>query len=141
MKIIDGSRGEGGGQVFRTSLTLSMCTGIPVKIKNIRAGRKKPGLLKPGEVSAGKYEFSIGSAGSSTLVFQTVYMPLLFSQGVSELVLSGGTHNGMAPSYDFIRLCFLPALNAMGVEAKCELIKYGFYPAGGGQWKITCSGS
>ncbi|GLS26241.1 RNA 3'-terminal phosphate cyclase [Marinibactrum halimedae] len=165
MKIIDGSQGEGGGQVFRTSLTLSMCLGEPVTITNIRAGRKKPGLLRqhltclkaaqeiceakvkgatlgstlvefiPGKVRAGKYHFAVGSAGSTTLVFQTVYLPLLLAGSDSELLLEGGTHNGMAPSFDFIRQSFLPELEKMGVMIEAELERFGFYPAGGGAWK------
>ncbi len=169
MKIIDGSQGEGGGQVFRTSLTLSMCLGEPVTIKNIRAGRKKPGLLRqhlaclkaaqkicdakikgatlgsslvefnPGKVRSGKFHFAVGSAGSTTLVFQTVYLPLLFVAGNSELLLEGGTHNGMAPSFDFIQHSFLPELKKMGVSIDAELERFGFYPAGGGAWKAHIS--
>ncbi|WNO10844.1 RNA 3'-terminal phosphate cyclase [Teredinibacter sp. KSP-S5-2] len=165
MKIIDGSQGEGGGQVFRTSLTLSMCLGEPVTIKNIRSGRKKPGLLRqhltclkaaqeicdakvegavlgsqsvvftPGKVRPGKYHIAVGSAGSTTLVFQTVYLPLLLTGGDSELLLEGGTHNGMAPSFDFIQNSFFPELSKMGVCMEAILDRYGFYPAGGGAWK------
>lgn len=171
MKIIDGAQGEGGGQVFRTSLTLSMCLGEPVTIKNIRAGRKKPGLLRqhltclkaaqevcnakvkganlgsslvefiPGHVRNGNFQFAIGSAGSTTLVFQTVYLPLLLASGDSELLLEGGTHNGMAPSFDFIQHSFFPELKKMGVSINAKLDRYGFYPAGGGAWKahICCT--
>lgn len=165
MKVIDGSQGEGGGQIFRTSLTLAMCLGQTVRIENIRAGRRKPGLLrqhltclraaqeicnaevsgdelgsgtvsfKPGTVKPGEYKFSIGSAGSSTLVFQTVFMPLVLAGGVSELVLEGGTHNGMAPSFDFIEHSFLPQMKKMGIHADVELDQFGFYPAGGGAWR------
>ena len=163
--VIDGAQGEGGGQIFRTSLTLSMCLGQPVRIDNIRAGRNKPGLLRqhlvclraareicdarvseaeigtssvtfePGAIRAGEYEFAIGSAGSTTLVFQTVLLPLLLADDVSELVLTGGTHNGMAPSYDFIAECYLPVLAAMGCSVDTELQAFGFYPAGGGAWR------
>jgi len=165
MKYIDGSQGEGGGQIFRTSLTLSMCTGEPVTITNIRAGRKKPGLLRqhltclkaaqevsnasvegaelgsgrvvfrPGRVKAGRYHFSIGSAGSTTLVFQTLYLPLLMADGDSELLLEGGTHNGLSPSVDFLQYAFFPQLKKMGVTLDAELLAYGFYPAGGGCWR------
>lgn len=164
--FIDGSEGEGGGQIFRSSLTLSLLTGKSVCIENIRAGRKKPGLLrqhltclrgakeisnasvigdeigsnkvvfKPGRVRAGKYQFSVGSAGSTTLVFQTVFLPLLFAEDESELILEGGTHNGMAPSVDFISKSFLPLMRKMGAECEVCFDKYGFYPAGGGWWKI-----
>ena len=167
MNIIDGSQGEGGGQIFRTALTLSMCTHNPVRIINIRAGRKKPGLLRqhltclnaavtisdaqvlgaelgatdvtfiPGKVKSGNYRFSVGSAGSTTLVFQTVFLPLALVGDKSEVIFEGGTHNGMAPSFDFIQLCYLPAVKKMGFNANCELHSYGFYPAGGGRWTAT----
>ena len=163
---IDGSFGEGGGQIFRSTLSLAMCLGQSVKIDNIRAGRKKPGLLRqhltclraakevcdakvtgdelgsssvtfePSSIKAGEYHFSVGSAGSSTLVFQTVLLPLLFANEPSDLLLEGGTHNGMAPSVDFITRCFLPQLEKMGFNVDAELTQYGFYPAGGGAWKV-----
>jgi len=163
--IIDGSKGEGGGQIFRSTLTLSMCLGKAVRIENIRAGRSKPGLLRqhltclraaqsicgaqitgdelgstvvtfiPGEVKAGNYRFSVGSAGSTTLVFQTVLLPLLKAEGDSELTLEGGTHNGMAPSYEFIKKCFVPLMVSLGYRIETELDRYGFYPAGGGAWR------
>ncbi|GGB99158.1 RNA 3'-terminal phosphate cyclase [Marinobacterium zhoushanense] len=166
MVVVDGSQGEGGGQIFRTSLTLAMQLGQPVQIKNIRVGRAKPGLLrqhltclraaqtvcgaevsgakpgstevifKPGKVEAGEYRFAIGSAGSTTLVLQTVLLPLFFAERSSELYLEGGTHNGFAPSYDFIERCFLPAIRRMGYQAEVALERFGFYPSGGGAWRI-----
>lgn len=166
MVVIDGSQGEGGGQIFRSSLTLAMCLGEPVCIENIRARRTKPGLLRqhltclraaqticgatvtgdelgsrkvrflPGTVEAGEYRFAVGSAGSTSLVFQTVLLPLLFTGKASEIVLEGGTHNGHAPSYDFIEACFLPVMARMGYRVEVELDRYGFYPAGGGAWKV-----
>ncbi|WP_444902397.1 RNA 3'-terminal phosphate cyclase [Microbulbifer sp. SSSA007] len=162
---IDGAQGEGGGQILRTSLTLSMCQGIPIRIKNIRAGRNKPGLLRqhltclraakaisdadvsgeqlgatevtfiPGKVRSGEFHFSIGSAGSTSLVLQTVLLPLLFADGISELHLEGGTHNKKAPSFDFIAQVYLPLLARMGAGVEVELTDYGFYPAGGGAWR------
>ena len=162
---INGAMGEGGGQVFRSSLTLAMCLGTPVKIKNIRAGRKKPGLLRqhltclraaeeisqgrstggelgssevefyPGEIRSGEYRFAIGSAGSTTLVFQTVFLPLSLAGGISELYFEGGTHNGMAPSFDFIKYSFIPLIEKIGCKMNLELERYGFYPAGGGAWR------
>lgn len=166
MIVIDGSQGEGGGQIFRTSLTLAMCLGKTVRFENIRAGRGKPGLLrqhltclraaqaickadiagdelgsmevtfKPGMVAAGKYRFAVGSAGSTSLVLQTVLLPLLFANAASEVYLEGGTHNGYAPSYDFIEACFLPVIARMGYRVETELDRYGFYPAGGGAWRV-----
>ena len=164
--VIDGSQGEGGGQIFRTSLSLAMCLGKPVRIENIRAGRNKPGLLRqhlvclraaqeicnakvtgaelgsscvtfvPAAIKAGEYRFAIGSAGSTTLVFQTVLLPLLMADDVSQLHLEGGTHNGMAPSVDFIVQCFLPVILKMGCQVEAKLERYGFYPAGGGAWRV-----
>ena len=163
--VVDGALGEGGGQIFRTALTIAMCQERPIRIENIRSGRKKPGLLRqhlaclraaqqicsaevtgaelgssavtfaPKVVQSGEYRFAIGSAGSTTLLFQTVLLPLLLADGVSELYLEGGTHNGMAPSFDFIERCFLPVINKMGCRVEVSLEKYGFYPAGGGAWR------
>ncbi len=162
--VIDGSLGEGGGQIFRTSLTLAMCLGKAVRIENIRAGRNKPGLLRqhliclraakticgaqvagdelgsqqvsfmPHKVKTGDYHFAVGSAGSTTLVFQTLFLPLALADERSVVRIEGGTHNGMAPSFDFIEQCFLPVVKRMGCDVAVELLGYGFYPAGGGDW-------
>ncbi len=167
---IDGSQGEGGGQVLRSSLTLSLCLGVPIRVKNIRAGRAKPGLLRqhltsvkaaveisdgevsgaelrsseimftPGEVKSGSYRFQIGSAGGTTLVFQTIFLPLAMVEGESTVYLEGGTHNGMSPSYDFISECFLPVMKRFGIDVRTRLDHFGFYPAGGGAWKVTIKG-
>jgi RNA 3'-terminal phosphate cyclase (ATP) len=142
---IDGSEGEGGGQVLRTSLSLSLVTGSPFRIEKIRAGRKKPGLLRqhltavqaaaqigsaevegdelgsreiifrPATVKPGRYTFSVGTAGSAGLVLQTVLPPLLLASGPSELTLEGGTHNPWAPPFDFLSRAFFPLLRRMGV--------------------------
>ena len=164
---IDGAQGEGGGQVLRTALSLSACRGLPVHIRHIRQGREKPGLMRqhlacvkalaevcggevrgafigskaiefiPGPIRAGTYDFSIGSAGSTTLVFQTVLPALLLADKPSHLTLTGGTHNPMAPSVDFIEQSFLPVLRKMGCEFELKLNRYGFYPVGAGQWTIS----
>ncbi len=161
---IDGSQGEGGGQILRTSLSLSMCLGQPVRVENIRAGRKKPGLLRqhltcvraakeicnavvegeklgassidfnPGQIRAGNYHFAIGTAGSTSLVFQTILPALLKTDEQSTVNFEGGTHNMQAPSYEFITQCFLRNLKNMGLQVNCELLQYGFYPNGGGHW-------
>lgn len=163
MMEIDGSLGEGGGQVLRSSLSLSVITGAPFRIKGIRAGRRKPGLMRqhltcvraaaeisgarmngaelgsteltfaPGPVKGGNYTFSVGSAGSVTLVLQTVLPALLLASEPSSLVLEGGTHNPMAPSFDFLDRCFRPVLAGMGGEVSMRLIAHGFFPAGGGR--------
>jgi len=160
---IDGSFGEGGGQILRTSLAMAGITGKRLQITNIRAKRDKPGLGKqhlacveaackvcnakckgdelrsmaldfmPGEIQSGNYKFDIGSAGSALLVAQTV-LPILFNaKGASKITVTGGTHNTWAPPYDFIMDSFLPVISAAGFKAECKLEQYGFYPAGGGK--------
>ncbi len=163
---IDGAQGEGGGQVLRTSLTLAALYGIDIEIINIRAGRPKPGLLRqhltaaravqqitnaqmdglelgslrlrfnPGPIQAGDYHFAIGSAGSTTLVCQTVLPLLMGAQAPSRVTFEGGTHNGMSPSLTFLQSSFLPLLAAFGLEYKLETERLGFYPAGGGCWHL-----
>lgn len=170
MITIDGSLGEGGGQVLRTSLSLSMITGEPLSIINIRAGRKKPGLMRqhltavraaaevsaasvegdapgstelefrPGTMRHGDYTFSVGTAGSATLVLQTVLPALLAVDGTSEITLEGGTHNPMAPPFDFLERTFAPLLRRMGAEMDVHLTRHGFYPAGGGGIHVTLRG-
>lgn len=177
--FIDGSEGEGGGQILRTSLTLSCITGRGVHIENIRAGRPKPGLAKqhiscvqaacrisngqckgaeqgsktldfqPGRAGNGDfyseprgvhyhkpnvvYGFDIGSAGAASLVMQTVLPVLFLADKPSAVTIAGGTHNPLAPPFDFVRETFLPAISMGGFQCDCELLKYGFYPAGGGK--------
>lgn len=160
---IDGSFGEGGGQILRTSLALSLVTGAPFTISRIRAGRKNPGLQRqhrasvraaakignarcegaeigsgrlvfhPGRVASGEYHFDIGSAGSTSLVLQTVLPPLLVAGGPSVLLLEGGTHNPFAPPADFLERTFLPLLDKIGPRVHLNLERYGFYPRGGGR--------
>ena len=164
---IDGSQGEGGGQILRTALALSMITGQAFELINIRAGRKKPGLMRqhlvcvqasqqisqayvegaelhsqrlyfaPQHVQSGKYQFQIGSAGSTTLVLQTLLPALLLQDQPSELIISGGTHNPLAPTADFIEHCFLPCLKKIGIDVDFKLEKAGFFPIGAGQIHIT----
>jgi RNA 3'-terminal phosphate cyclase (ATP) len=163
MLTIDGSQGEGGGQILRTALTLSLWTQTPFRIENIRAGRNKPGLLRqhltavraaqeissarvtgdelgalalefvPGPVRSGEYLFRIGSAGSCTLVLQTILLPLLRGTTASTVTLEGGTHNPLAPPFDFLDRSWAPQLRKMGVQLGLTLERPGFYPAGGGR--------
>ena len=163
---IDGAQGEGGGQVLRNAAALSLITGQPFTITNIRGKRAKPGLMRqhvtaieaacsvgaaetgglavgsseltfrPGKVAPGDYHFAIGTAGSTGLVLQTILMPLIFANAPSRLVLEGGTHNMMAPPFDFIVRCFLPVLNRMGPTVTAKLIRHGFYPRGGGRVEV-----
>jgi RNA 3'-terminal phosphate cyclase (ATP) len=167
MITLDGSHGEGGGQILRSSLALSIITGKPFRIENIRANREKPGLQRqhltavlaaaeissaqvtgaelhsrtlefyPGPVKPGDYRFAIGTAGSTTLVFQTVLPPLMLASGESRLTLEGGTHNEHAPPFEFIEQTFLPLINKMGPRIDVQLERPGFYPAGGGRWTAT----
>ncbi len=163
---IDGSLGEGGGQVLRSALSLSLVTGWPFCIENIRARRKQPGLkrqhlvavraaatlaqadvegdrlgsrtlcFKPGPPQPGDYAFDIASAGSATLVLQTLLPPLLTAPGPSRFLLEGGTHNPWAPPLDFLEKAFLPILARMGPQVNVSLRRYGFYPAGGGSMQV-----
>jgi RNA 3'-terminal phosphate cyclase (ATP) len=166
MITIDGSIGEGGGQILRTSLALSLVTGEPFRMEKIRAGRKKPGLLrqhltavqaaseishakvqgaelgsleltfKPGKVNPGDYQFAVGTAGSATLVLQTILPALIIGSKSSTLMMEGGTHNPHAPPFDFIEKAFLPVLNKLGPTVTTKLICPGFYPAGGGKFSV-----
>lgn len=168
--VVDGAQGEGGGQVLRSSLALSLCTGRPLRIHDIRARRRKPGLLRqhltavraavaigaarvegdalgstelsfaPGPVRAGDYRFAIGTAGSATLVLQTVLWPLLLAPGRSRLVLEGGTHNPLAPCFDFMARSLVPLLREMGAAVELTLERAGFYPAGGGRVVVELEG-
>ena len=160
---LDGSTGEGGGQILRTALALAMCTGRGIVITRIRARRAKPGLMRqhltcvqasaavcsaevegaapgsqtlrfePGAVRAGEYAFNIGSAGSCTLVLQTVLPALLLATGPSRVTLRGGTHNPMAPPFQFLERSFVPLLRRLGVGIDLVLHRHGFYPRGGGE--------
>ncbi|PIE24718.1 MAG: RNA 3'-phosphate cyclase [Planctomycetota bacterium] len=164
---IDGSQGEGGGQILRTSLTLSLLTGKPLQLHSIRAGRKKPGLMRqhltavqaaarigncppggvgigstelsfaPKQIQGGSFHFAIGSAGSTMLVLQTLLPALLFAQEPSELVLKGGTHNPMSPPFDFFQRVYAPLLRRMGAKLDCQLLRPGFFPAGGGAVRLS----
>ncbi len=164
---IDGSQGEGGGQMVRSSLALALVTGRSVEIRNIRAKRKKPGLMeqhltavraaaevgqaeiegdslgstrlrfRPGDVCGGNYAFKVRTAGSATLVFQTVLPALLASPKESHLSLEGGTHNSMAPPFDFLANVFLPLVNRIGPAVTMCLERPGFYPAGGGRFSAA----
>jgi RNA 3'-terminal phosphate cyclase (ATP) len=168
--VIDGSEGEGGGQVLRTSLALSLITSTPFRIEKIRANRQKPGLLRqhltavnaaaaiggaslegaelgsstltfvPGIVRSGEYSFAIGTAGSTTLVLQTILMPLALVSGESAVEIEGGTHNSSAPPFDFMEHAYLPLLRRMGADVELELLRPGFYPAGGGRIRVRIRG-
>ncbi|WBS02722.1 RNA 3'-terminal phosphate cyclase [Pseudoduganella sp. SL102] len=166
---IDGSLGEGGGQIVRSALTLSMVTGQPFRIRNIRAGRPRPGLMRqhvaavnaaakvaaaetgpvavggnelcfvPRRLRGGDYEFAIGSAGSSSLVLQTLLPALLHAGEPSSIRITGGTHNPMAPPVEFLQRAYRPLLERMGAHFAIDLRRHGFYPAGGGMVEARVS--
>jgi len=92
-------------------------------------------------VRAGEYTFRVGTAGSATLVMQTVLPALLRAEGPSAVTFEGGTHNPMAPSYDFIERAFVPVINRMGPRVACSIERAGFYPAGGGRFTLRVTPS
>jgi len=162
LSILPISGDSGGGQLLRSSLSLALVTGRAFRMTNIRGKRPKPGLMRqhltcvkaaaevcsaevegadlgstelvfqPGKVAAGDYAFAIGSGGSTTLVLQTLLPALLHAEASSTLRIEGGTHNPMAPPFEFIEQCFLPVIQSMGVKASVTLERHGFMQAGGG---------
>lgn len=160
---IDGARGEGGGQILRTSLALSMITGRPLRMRRIRAGRAKPGLrrqhlacvqaaarlcgarvtgdhvgsqaleFEPGPIGAAAPELvvDIGTAGSTSLVVQTILVPAIAAGVALTARVLGGTHNPLAPPFDFLDRAFVPHLRAMGADVAMTLDRHGFAASGG----------
>jgi RNA 3'-terminal phosphate cyclase (ATP) len=175
--ILDGSHGEGGGQILRTALSLSMMTARAFRLVSIRAGRRNPGLL-PQHLSAvraaaaisaaavsgdrlgsdelgfapsrlptgGAYVFDVaqaaerGSAGSVTLILQTLVVPLALAEAASKIVVRGGTHVEWSPPFDDFANAYLPALRNMGFCVDAELMRWGWYPVGGGEVVCTIAG-
>ncbi len=163
---IEGSRGEGGGQIIRSALSMSAITGNSIHIINVRARRNPPGLknqhlaaarlirkicrgrlesdhpgsteLKyiPGKIVGGRYDFDIGTAGSVTLLAQSIIPVLLMADKKSEVILKGGTHVLHSPGYDYFSKVFIPAIRHMGADVESELVKPGYYPKGGGTIKL-----
>lgn len=153
----------GGGQVLRSALSLSMVTGRAFRIGQIRARRSRPGLLRqhltavmaaaevcgaricgahldsqalsfePGVIRSGDFKFAIGTAGSCTLVLQTLLPALMRAPQASRVTISGGTHNPLAPPTDFLSRSWLPLLRRMGGDVELDLLRHGFVPAGGGE--------
>lgn len=160
---IDGSQGEGGGQILRSSLSLSVITQQPITISNIRANRKKPGLrpqhlacvqalaqlseaivtgdevgsshitFSPTALNHGAFHYDIGTAGSTSLLLHALYYPMLWGRQGGTIDLIGGTHNSMAPSFDYLERVWQPLLDLAGFPTTLALESYGFYPKGGGQ--------
>lgn len=159
---IDGSFGEGGGQILRTSLSLSCLLKKPFRIFNIRKGRKKPGLMpqhltavrmaqlissarvkgdeigskelyfEPQDIKPGEIFYDIGTAGSTMLVLQTILPCLAFSKDKSLVILKGGTHVPMSPCYHYVEKVFCKFLKRIGINLNLSIEQYGFYPRGGG---------
>ena len=162
---IDGSYGEGGGQILRTALSLSCLFQKPFRIFNIRKNRKKPGLMpqhltcvraaqlmtgaevagdhqnstelvfSPGIVQAGNFSFDIGTAGSASLVLQTVLPGLIFSGQKTSVTVTGGTHVPFSPSFSYLSEVFQRFLDLTGIRILFSIDSYGFYPKGGGRMK------
>lgn len=163
---IDGSFGEGGGQILRTALALSAIEKKPFEMFNIRTGRKKPGLAAqhlqcvealaqicdaevsgarvgslslrfyPGEIKSGDYCFEIGTAGSVSLVLQTIFLPLSLIEGSSSVIIRGGTHVPFSPCFHYLKDQWLFYLKKIGFDARLEMVRAGFYPKGGGEINI-----
>jgi RNA 3'-terminal phosphate cyclase (ATP) len=166
---IDGSRGEGGGQILRTALSLSAVTGRPFEMVKIRARRAVPGLrpqhlaavhaatlmtdartggafegspdlrFEPGPIAAGDYRFEIATAGAATLVLQTVLTPLATAGEGSRVAVTGGTHVKAAPGFEFVARNWAQTVARMGLATRFELVKAGFYPPGGGEIRAAVS--
>ncbi|MFP3869262.1 MAG: RNA 3'-terminal phosphate cyclase [Syntrophobacteria bacterium] len=164
---VDGGYGEGGGQILRTSLALAAITGQPVRLINIRANRKNPGLrsqhlsavqactqvcgsevagvrlgardftFRPGPVRAGSYILSIGTAGAVTLVLQTILPALAHAPGDSVTVISGGTHVPWSPPFHYLERVFVPMIGRLGFPCEASLARWGWYPRGGGEIQAT----
>jgi RNA 3'-terminal phosphate cyclase (ATP) len=170
---LDGSLGEGGGQVLRTSLTLSMLTGMPFRLVNIRGGRPKPGLraqhlaavhaaasichahtsgarfgsikleFQPGDIRSGEYTWQVGTAGSTSLVLQTVALPLTRAKEASNVAVEGGTHVPWSPSFHYLEWCWGYFMRELGFQVEPALRLAGYYPGGGGSItaRITPAGA
>ncbi|MFQ5988694.1 MAG: RNA 3'-terminal phosphate cyclase [Candidatus Methylomirabilales bacterium] len=162
MLTIDGSYGEGGGQILRTALALGAVLERPVLIEKIRAGRRNPGLqaqhlagvralaeiaaadvegatvgsvslrFAPSRIAAGEYRWDVGTAGAISLVLQTILIPLALAPASSRISISGGTHVPWSPPFPYIEQVLLPVLGGMGLRASLTLKRWGFYPKGGG---------
>lgn len=162
---IDGAAGEGGGQVLRTALTLSLLTGQPFEISNIRGRRQRPGLMaqhlkcveaammvghgqatgnkigsmrllfQPGTITAGEFHIDIGTAGSTSLVLQTIYLPLARQPQPSTVTITGGTHVEWSPTFHFLSLHWAKFMSDLGLPLNLHLERAGFYPQGDGKMR------
>lgn len=165
--VLDGRRGEGGGQILRSALALSVATGRPFRLEHVRARRRQPGLLRqhltavhaaaavgraqvegavlgsrtlaftPTDLCTGEHVFDVGSAGSTSLVIQAALPPLLAASAPSTLVVTGGTHAKAQPPFEFLDRVWLGALRRVGAVAAARLVRPGFFPAGGGRIEVA----
>jgi RNA 3'-terminal phosphate cyclase (ATP) len=162
---LDGSEGEGGGQILRTALSLSLITGLKFRVRRIRAKRDTPGLrpqhlacvrgaealggtahgaevgaseltFEPRPVKRGEFLLEIGSAGSAPLLFQCLFFPMALAGG-GQLTLRGGTHVSHSPTYQYLTWVWLNAMRPYGLSAQLKLRYAGFYPEGGGEFRAT----
>lgn len=168
MLQIDGSHGEGGGQLLRTVLSLAAITRTPVRVVNVRARRDKPGLapqhlaavravgaicgasvqgaalrstelsFSPGTTRGGEYRFDIGTAGSVTLVLQALLPAMAASAERFHTIVTGGTDVRAAPPVDYLREVLLALLARMGLQVRLEVRRRGYYPRGGGEVELEC---
>jgi len=166
MITIDGSHGEGGGQLVRMSCALSALTGRPIRLNNVRARRAPPGLapqhlaavqaiaqlcnaeteglalrtqeftFRPGPIRGGDFRFDVGTAGSVTLVLQAVLPVALAAPDASTFHIIGGTDVKAAPPFDYFRYVFLPLLQRLGLDIRATLVRRGYYPRGGGEVEV-----
>ena len=167
MIAVDGSLGEGGGQILRTAVSLAAVLGKDVRISNIRAGRSQPGLkpqhltgvkaaaemcdatiegaevgstelaFKPSTLRAGRFRFDVGTAGSITLVLQTLMPLLAYAPGKVEVQITGGTDVKWSPPIDYLLHVVLPTLKKLGIHGQLEVLRRGHYPRGGGRVRVT----
>ena len=167
---IDGSRGEGGGQILRTALALAIVTGRKLRMKKIRAGRRNPGLQRqhlacveaaaklcgtqmalpplgsqdlvfaPGEDMPAAMAVDIGSAGSTLLVVQTIVVAAIARGQHVRATITGGTHNPLAPPFEFVERVFVPHLRAMGGDVGVTMERHGTPPEGGGRIVLDVRG-
>lgn len=166
MLEIDGSHGEGGGQLVRTAVALAAIRGTPIRIGNVRAGRPHPGLAPqhvaavravasmceahctgveprsgeltfvPGALHGGHYRVDVGTAGSVSLVLQAM-LPVAAASGERcEIAVRGGTDVRAAPPIDYFRLVLLPLLEKIGLRAALTVERRGYYPKGGGEVRL-----
>ncbi len=168
---VDGSFGEGGGQILRTTLAMAAVLGREVRVFNIRAGRGEPGLrpqhltsaraigeissasskglevgstefvFRPGALRAGRFRFDVGTAGSITLVLQTLMPVFPFLPGRVEIEITGGTDVKWSPPVDYLQLVTLPTLAKMGYQGTLTIVQRGHYPRGGGIARFTATPS